>query len=117
MPRICKETFRGRNLSRTQRGLRHKEIHSVLLPTSEAVSLDVFLLDNSSAVYTNEFMEHELALEERIDAQIDRAVKRLVQAKTMKQMLGHTSSNRQHEPSNKAQTKPASSAKIVKLKP
>ena len=36
-----------------------------------------------------EDFQHEIALEERIDALIDRATKRLIQIKAMKQMLGN----------------------------
>jgi hypothetical protein len=45
------------------------------------------LLDRSAKVHTPDVVNHELAVDERIDAMIDRAVKRLVQTKAMKQML------------------------------
>jgi hypothetical protein len=45
------------------------------------------LLDRSAKVHTPDVVSHELAVDERIDAMIDRAVKRLVQTKAMKQML------------------------------
>jgi len=49
------------------------------------------LLDRSAKVHTPDVVNHELAVDERIDAMIDRAVKRLVQTKAMKQMLVSTS--------------------------
>jgi hypothetical protein len=49
------------------------------------------LLHRSSKVHTPDVVDHELAVDERIDAMIDRAVKRLVQTKAMKQMLVSTS--------------------------
>jgi hypothetical protein len=45
------------------------------------------LLNRSAEVHTPDVVDHELAVDERIDAMIDRAVKRLVQTKAMKQML------------------------------
>jgi len=49
------------------------------------------LLDRSAKVHTPDVVDRELAVEERIDAMIDRAVKRLVQIKATKQMLVGTS--------------------------
>jgi hypothetical protein len=49
------------------------------------------LLHLSAKVHTPDAVNHELAVDERIDAMIDRAVKCLVQAKAMKQMLASTS--------------------------
>jgi hypothetical protein len=49
------------------------------------------LLDRSAKVHTPDVINHELAVDERIDAMIDRAVKRLVQTKAMKQILVSTS--------------------------
>jgi hypothetical protein len=49
------------------------------------------LLDRSAKVHTPDVVNHELAVDERIDAMIDRAVKRLVQTKAMKQILVSTS--------------------------
>ena len=46
-------------------------------------------------VVGEDLFKQELALEERLDAMIDRAVKRLVQAKAMKQMLASPSLNGQ----------------------
>lgn len=44
----------------------------------------------TAATYTDEFFAKELTLNERLDAMIDRAEKRLVQTKSFKQMLGLT---------------------------
>jgi len=41
-----------------------------------------------SAFFTAEVVKQELGTDERIDGMIDRAIKRLVQAKAMKQLLG-----------------------------
>jgi hypothetical protein len=45
-------------------------------------------LYNAATSLSGDLFKQELALDERLDAMIDRAVKRLVQAKAMKQMLG-----------------------------
>lgn len=42
----------------------------------------------SAASFTDDLFNRELVLDERLDAMIDRAVKRLVQTKAMKQALG-----------------------------
>ena len=49
------------------------------------------LLHRSAKVHTPDVVDRELAVDERIDAMIDRAVKRLVQTKATKQMLVGTS--------------------------
>jgi hypothetical protein len=63
----------------------------------------------SSATFTDGFFNDELRLDERLDVMIDRAVKRLIQTKAMKQMLGQTGVERtddkggnsiMHSPSN-----------------
>jgi hypothetical protein len=70
------------------------EVTSVLLPEAERFDRSVqVLISRDAGFFTQEVVKHELAVEERIDAMIDRAVKRLVQAKAMKQMLGTSSSN------------------------
>jgi len=45
----------------------------------------------SADILGKDIFKLELAMEERLDAMIDRAVKRLVQAKAMKQMLASPS--------------------------
>jgi uncharacterized protein (DUF2384 family) len=64
------------------------EITSAILP-----ALNIFgeapdaLLGRAAEFFTPELVKQELAVDERIDAMLDRAVKRLVQTKAMKQML------------------------------
>jgi hypothetical protein len=48
------------------------------------------LLVLSAAYFTEDVSRQELMLDERLDAMIDRAVKRLIQTKAMKQMLAQT---------------------------
>ena len=65
------------------------EISSVLLPEAERFCRpsSQILLDQSAAILSPDNFKHELAVDERIDAMIDRAIKRLIQIKAMKQML------------------------------
>jgi hypothetical protein len=49
---------------------------------------------DSKQIVTPEEFEREVALDERIDATIDRATKRLIHIKAMKQMLAQTAGNR-----------------------
>jgi hypothetical protein len=71
-----------------------KEVTSVLLPEAERFDSSVrVLISRDAGFFTQEVVEHELAVDERIDAMIDRAVKRLVQTKAYKQMLGSTFAN------------------------
>jgi hypothetical protein len=63
----------------------HRVISGVLLQHSDPKP--EVLLNRSAEVHTPDVVDHELAVDERIDAMIDRAVKRLVQTKAMKQML------------------------------
>jgi len=51
-------------------------------------------LASAAATFTDDFFENEVRLDERLDIMIDRAVKRLIQIKAMKQMLGQTSAER-----------------------
>jgi hypothetical protein len=64
---------------------------SLLRPLEDRGEEADVLLDRSAKVHTPDVVNHELAVDERIDAMIDRAVKRLVQTKAMKQMLVSTS--------------------------
>ena len=52
------------------------------------------LLFHSATNFSGDLFKQELALDERLDAMIDRAVKRLIQMKAMKQMLGQTSGDK-----------------------
>jgi len=48
---------------------------------------DLVALSLSAATLSDELFKQELVLDERLDAMIDRAVKRLMQIKAVKQML------------------------------
>jgi len=64
-------------------------------------------------ILSEDLFQKDLAMEERLDAAIDRAVKRLVQAKAMKQMLASPSLNGQAQQpkrisaSNRAEPQPS----------
>ena len=81
------------------------EIETVLLPEREppqdpiGARLDELLL--SAATFTDEFVNQQLKLVERLETMIDRAIKRLVQIKMMKQMLGQTGTERTDNRSGK----------------
>jgi hypothetical protein len=69
------------------------EINSALLPKSipEGHPLArLGLLSLSAAAFTDDFFDQELKLDARLDIMIDRTVKRLIQTKAIKQMLGRT---------------------------
>jgi hypothetical protein len=91
------------------------EISTNLLPDAaksyrdERAMPDELLALKSTATLSQDLFKQELALEERIDAMIDRAIKRLIQTKALKQMLGGP----EIQSSN---NKPAGSARIVDLK-
>jgi hypothetical protein len=97
-----------------------EEITSVLLPRVERrfePEPEVYL-----ARYLNPVTKHvlwftEIDVDARIDATIDRAVKRLVQTKAMKQMLGTTSLDARTDRTKKLPSnKPDGSTKIVSKK-
>jgi hypothetical protein len=72
------------------------EVTSVLLPAAERFGFDgspKVLMVRDATFFSQEVVKYELAVDERIEAMIDRAVKRLVQAKAMKQMLDTASPN------------------------
>ena len=65
------------------------EIKSNLLPAAmRSGPVENFVGPSASVLFTDEAIEYDIGIEERIDAMIDRAIKRLVQIKAMKQMLG-----------------------------
>ena len=70
------------------------EINSVILPELQRFDkpLAVSFLE-ASDILTQDDFKHEIAVEERIDAMIDRAVKRLMQTKAMKQILATSKIN------------------------
>jgi hypothetical protein len=69
-----------------------KEVVDVLLPAAvrRSQSDPEGPLTNSAAILSQDIFKQELALDERIDAMIDRAIKRLIQTKAVKQMLAQT---------------------------
>jgi hypothetical protein len=48
-----------------------------------------FALKNSAETFSGDLFERAIAIDERLNAMIDRSIKRLVQIKAMKQMLAH----------------------------
>jgi hypothetical protein len=68
-------------------------ITSSLFPIYDAVYTDsetYFALMNSAATFSDNLFDRAIALDERLNAMIDLAIKRLINIKAMKQMLGHT---------------------------
>ena len=77
----------------------------------------MLITQSAEILLKEEVLEQELAVEERIDAMIDRAIKRLVQTKAMKQMLVRTSPTGGYErPKIVQSSKPNGSAKVVNYK-
>jgi hypothetical protein len=69
------------------------EIESVLVPETkleDSPEGNLCYLSLSSSSFTEDFFDKELTLDERLETLIDRAVKRLIQIKGMKRMLGLT---------------------------
>jgi hypothetical protein len=92
------------------------EMISVWLPALDGPS-NAALAFASVGNFPQELFKLELALDERLDAMIDRAVKRLIQTKAMKQMLGHASRTGGDDQAKKIQNgKPGGSAKIINHK-
>jgi hypothetical protein len=62
-----------------------------LLPSLNSMYSDKyhFGLMNAAATFSGDLFERAIKLDERLNAMIDRAIKRLVQIKAMKQMLAH----------------------------
>jgi len=69
-----------------------QEINSVILPSLERCekTIEVSCLQAADMVSADDF-KNEIALEDRIDAMIGRAIKLLMQAKTAKELLGISS--------------------------
>jgi hypothetical protein len=67
-----------------------KEIDEVLLPRarSERPSDDYIAAKTASEFLTEDRILEDLALEERLDATMDKAIRRLAQAKALKQISG-----------------------------
>ncbi len=72
----------------------YREVHG-LEPSTEPEQITA--LRRSAETVSGELFKQELALDERLDAMIDRALKRLIQTKAMKQMLRQTGSEREHD--------------------
>jgi hypothetical protein len=66
------------------------EMTSVWLPALDRPSNEALAFVSVNS-YPPELFKLEIALDDRLDAMIDRAIKRLIQTKAMKQMLGHAS--------------------------
>jgi hypothetical protein len=84
------------------------EIRSNLLPAIERFGepppeVKIF---QSAAAMSQEVIENELAVEERIDAMINGAIKRLVQTKAMKQMLNSASLKGRRERTARGESMP-----------
>jgi len=83
------------------------EIYSVLVPQLKSGNREIDqipeLMRSAVSMWGDEF-RYELDLDERLDDMIDRAVKRLIQMKTMKQMLDQTSIERLHDRTKKLAT-------------
>jgi hypothetical protein len=56
-----------------------------------------FAMKNSAATFSGDLFERAIAIDERLNAMIDRAIKRLVQIKAMKQVLDHAPKKSQGE--------------------
>jgi hypothetical protein len=87
------------------------EIESVMLPVvlpASAPMRELVLLSLSSHSFTEDFFDRELKLDERLDTMIDRAVKRLVQTKAMKQMFSRIGTDRAEDRVKKIAGKKAS---------
>jgi hypothetical protein len=80
------------------------EITSVLVPEKKGHSDEDephLAMMQSAGAFSNELFDRELALDERLNAMIDRATKRLIHIKAMKEMLRQTSDARGGEQSKK----------------
>jgi hypothetical protein len=86
------------------------EIESVLLMGSVLEDHPFAKLGSlflSAATFTDDFFDQELRLDERLEIMIDRAVKRLIQTKAIKQMLGQTGAERMEDRVRKIDVKKA----------
>ena len=74
-----------------------KEVNSNLLPRYSGDNPEVIVKQKwqvSLQNFTNDEFREELAIDERLEAMIDRAIKRLIQLKAMKQILGQAPAER-----------------------
>jgi hypothetical protein len=72
------------------------------------VAAQIIRLNESAATVSGNLFKQELALDERLDAMIDRAVKRLIQTKAMKQMLRQAGTERADDRPRKIAAKKSS---------
>jgi hypothetical protein len=85
------------------------EIHSLMgRGISTPPTTQLVLLERSAIAVSGDLFKQELALDERLDAMIDRAVKRLIQTKAMKQMLRQTDTERADDRPRKIAAKKSS---------
>jgi hypothetical protein len=108
-----RQNFRRENFQSTSEWVHaiQKEVETVMLPA--AARFDGSrgeLIGQNAAFFTIEVIKDEVAVQERIDATIDRAVKRLIQTKAMKQMLLRISPNGTEQIQS---SKPNGSPKVV----
>jgi hypothetical protein len=82
------------------------ELYTLLAEIDREANREVALFHSSVAV-SDDLIKSELALDERLDAMIDRAVKRLIQTKAMKQMLDQTSAGRSADQPKRVESKTA----------
>ena len=81
------------------------EIASNLLPAATRLGpVENFVGHSASVLFTDEAIEYDIGVEERIDAMIDRAIKRLVQTKAMKQLLGSSTIENRDQLKSKRQS-------------
>jgi hypothetical protein len=80
-----------------------REIASIVADLeADPHSAQAVAMYQSAEALSGDLFKQELALDERLDAMIDRAVKRLIQTKAMKQMLEQVPSNKERGLSQKS---------------
>jgi hypothetical protein len=106
-----RQNFRRENFQSTSEWVHavQKEVETVMLPAAARFDGSSGRVQNA-AFFTIEVIKDEVAVQERIDATIDRAVKRLIQTRAMKQMLPRISPNGTGQIQS---SKPNGSAKVV----
>jgi hypothetical protein len=70
-----------------------RETASLLAIIGSDTPAELYAMYQSAEALSGDLFNQELALDERLDAMIDRAVKRLIQIKAMKQVLGTASAD------------------------
>jgi hypothetical protein len=116
MKRSLEEEFPEENFKSTLERAQatKKYIDSEVLPKLQREEKPVQISHwESSQIVTPEEFEREIALDERVDATIDRATKRLIQIKAMKQMLAQTAGNRVTGPNEERERSLVRSLQVV----